>query len=228
MLSTLVRGSTTNELHEEHTSSLKQAYAHMAASYEKEVKRDTRSDRKNQCPCRSLNDTRCWQPLSLLQLTRTFRTNHFSFCPLYKSSEQSLELTVQLIPPSWLLSHTIGFGIGVNNWWIKKLFFLPTIVTGTHRLVDSTVSPAFCAVKFAREELYKTGLHHITIPTLQRNLQYLFDEHRASPYDTDYKGRTLLNVSKKHSLVKHIQPFDTMTGSAMAIYKPSPSEATTG
>lgn len=228
MLTTLVRGSTTNELHEEHTTRLKQTYAHMAATYEEESKRNIRSDHETTCPCRSSNDTRCWQPLSLLQLTMKFKTNHFSFCPFYKSSEQSIEMTLQLIPPSWLLSHIIGFGIGVNNWWIKKLFFLPKIVVGTHRLVDSAVSPAFCAIKFAREELYNRGLHHITIPTLQRNLQYLFEEHRASPYDVDYQGRTLLNVSKKNSFIKHIQRFDTMTGSALDIYKPSPSGTTTG
>ncbi|KAL8792563.1 MAG: hypothetical protein Q9195_004862 [Heterodermia aff. obscurata] len=123
MVTTLVRDSTTNELHEKHTTPLRQAYAQMAATYEEEF----------------------------------------------------------------------GFGIGLNNWLIKKLFLLPKIVVGTHRLVDSTVSPAFCAIKFAREELYNRGSHHITIPTLERNLRYLFEEGRASPRDTDHQGRTLLN-----------------------------------
>ena len=146
------------------------------------------------CTCRTVNRTRRWQLLSILLVTRAFRTQHFSYCPEYNVSEQSLELTMQLLPPFWFMSRTIDFGVHVKNWWTMKPTSICPIMIGTSRLVDSRTSPAFRAIASAQDEIYDTELHHVCIPRLQQTLQDLFDQQKASPLDTDCNGHTLLNV----------------------------------
>ena len=71
-------------------------------------------------------------------------------------------------------------------------------IISTCRLVDSNTSPAFIAVRNAREELETTGFHrsNICIPNLKSALEDLFDNGKASPLDIDCDGSTLLYVSK--------------------------------
>jgi len=150
--------------------------------------------RPQRCRCRTVNTARRWQPLSILRFTRTFRTQHFSYCPDYHISEQSLEVTMQLVPPSWLVSHTIDVGTRVRNWSTMNPFSISPIVIGTSRLVDANTSPAFRAIEKAKEELYRSGQHHLLIPQLQATLKQFFDDREASVLDTDSNGNTLLNV----------------------------------
>ena len=153
------------------------------------------------CKCRTVTTARRWQPLSILRFTRTFRTQHFSYCPHYQDSEQSLEITMQIVPPSWLLYHTIDFGTHVRNWSTRKNFSVSPIIFGTSRLVDSKISPAFLAVTKAGCELWELRRagqdrrkHHI-LTQLHNALQQLFDNSEGSVLDVDSDGRTILNVS---------------------------------
>jgi len=170
---------------------------HVGSPASKQVQQSTiyRGRRPQRCRCRTVSTASRWQPLSILRFTRTFRTQHFSYCSYYRNSEQSLEITMQFVPPSWLVSHTINMGTRVQNWSTMECFSISPIVIGTSRLVDPNMSPAFRAIANTKEELYKTGLHRLLIPRLQATLQDLFDEKEASVLDTDSNGNTLLNVS---------------------------------
>lgn len=110
------------------------------------------------CTCRTVNHARRWQPLSILHFIRTFRTQHF---PEYMSSEQTLEFTMQLVPPSWLLCHTINVGFQLKNLRTTRGFAICPIILGTTRLVEARFSLAFRAILDTKEELYDTKLHHI-------------------------------------------------------------------
>jgi hypothetical protein len=158
------------------------------------------------CKCRTVSTARRWQPLSILRFTRTFRIQHFSYCPHYQISEQSLEITMQIVPPSWLLCSTVDFGTHVKNWSTRKNFSISPVVIGTSRLVDRDSSPAFRAIRDCREELISliwknARQHHVLIPELQRTLQRLFENGESSVIDTDSNGRTLLNVSGCSSMI---------------------------
>ena len=150
--------------------------------------------RSRKCRCRTIGTARRWQPLSILRFTRTFRTQHFSYCPDYHISEQSLEITMQLVPPSWLLPYAINVGTHVRNWSTVNPFSICPIVVGTSRLVDSKTSPAFLAIAITLDELWENGQHHVSIPRLQHTLQNLFNDRKASVLDTDSNGDTILSV----------------------------------
>jgi len=154
--------------------------------------------RPQRCKCRTVGTARRWQPLSIVRFTRTFRTQHFSYCPDYRASEQSLEITMQIVPPSWLLYRSIDFGTQVRNWSTMNQFSISPILIGTSRLVDSQTSSAFRAIEDTGKELrfrQDTGLRHTIVPRLEVTLQRLFDNGEASALDTDTDGRTLLSVS---------------------------------
>ena len=72
------------------------------------------------------------------------------------------------------------------------------MIVGTDRLVDPDISPAFLAVRNAREELKDAGFDRssICIPRLQNALEDSFENKKASPLDMDHDGNTLLYVSK--------------------------------
>ncbi|CAN9115910.1 unnamed protein product [Alternaria alternata] len=148
--------------------------------------------KSRRCRCRTVGTARRWQPLSILRFTRTFRTQHFSYCPDYLISEQSLEITMQLVPLSWLLSHTINVGTRVRNWSTVNPFSICPVVVGTSRLVDSKTSPAFRAIVNTIKELSQGEQHHVSIPRLQNTLQDLFDEKEASVLDINNDGTTIL------------------------------------
>jgi hypothetical protein len=147
------------------------------------------------CKCHTLGNARRWQPLSILQFTRTFRMQHFSYCPKFRSSEQSLDVTMQLIPSSWLPSRTIDFSTQVRNWSAKRNFSISLIVIGTSRLVDSKTSPGFCALFKFREKTLATSVHKVAFSRLQDTLQRLFDQGRLRLWTLTVTGFTLLTVS---------------------------------
>lgn len=169
-------------------------YSYLTESYRRDEVRPRPTDGTG-CTCRSFSNTQNWRPLSFLHFRRIFRSQHFSFCPQYRSSEQSLHLMLQLVPPSWLLSHSIDLGIHMKNWCTSRAFSLSPIMVGTSRLVDRKTSPAFLAINRTRSALSRTGSHHIYISQLQIVLRDLFNQQKASPLDTDCKGNTLLSVS---------------------------------
>lgn len=167
-----------------------------AESPDTRVQRSARdcARRSRKCRCRTIGTARRWQPLSILRFTRTFRAQHFSYCPDYHISEQSLEITMQLVPPSWLLPYAINVGAHVRNWSTVNPFSICPIIVGTSRLVDSKTSPAFRAIASTLDELWEHGQHHVSIPRLQNTLQTLFNDRAASVLDTDSNGDTILNV----------------------------------
>ncbi|KAI0610754.1 hypothetical protein TUN199_04565 [Pyrenophora tritici-repentis] len=66
------------------------------------------------CNCRSFSSARHWEPLPFFRITQTFRAQHFSYCPRYKSSKQSLEVMMQIVLSWWL--YAINISTQVNNW----------------------------------------------------------------------------------------------------------------
>lgn len=105
---------------------------------------------------------------------------------------------MQLVPPSWLLSRTINLGLQLKYLWSARAFSLSPIIVGTNRLVDANVSPALLAVRNSKEELKEAGFHrsNMCISNLQNALEDLFENRKASPFDTDRNGNTLLYVRK--------------------------------
>ncbi|KAI4657051.1 uncharacterized protein J4E79_007667 [Alternaria viburni] len=176
---------------------------YVGSSASQQVQQSTVNHRRRpqRCKCRTVSTARRWQPLSILRFTRTFRTQHFSYCPDYRNSEQSLEVTMQIVPPSWLLYHTIDFGTRVRNWSTMNQFSVSPIVIGTSRLVDSQMSPAFLAIANTDNELSElkhpqlTCRHPHVVAQLHNTLQRIFDDGEASALDVDSDGRTVLNVS---------------------------------
>jgi hypothetical protein len=158
---------------------------------------------QSSCTCRVVRNARRWQPTSVIRFTQTFRVQHLSHCAAYESSEQTLEVSMQIFPPSWLLAQTIDVGVQVRNWYSSKPSSICPIVIGTTRLVDPSVSPAFRAIYEAEEDLLSYTPSHACIAGLQRTLQDLFDQRRASALDTDRHGRTLLNVSNTREVLRH-------------------------
>ncbi|CAE7175522.1 hypothetical protein PTNB73_02837 [Pyrenophora teres f. teres] len=150
------------------------------------------------CNCRSLSSARHWQPLPFLRITRTFRAQHFSYCPRYKNSKQSLEVMMQIVPSWWL--YAINIGTQVNNWSTRGQFAISPIVVGTTRLVDPETSPAFRAIEEMQrdERLYKAWLNKSqaigAVPRLWPRLHDLFIQGKASVWDTQCDGRTLLHA----------------------------------
>jgi len=191
---------------DKHSPHVNSGYAtdhiHVGSSVYQPVQRSivNHGRRPQRCKCRTVGTARRWQPLSILRFTQTFRTQHFSYCPDYRNSEQSLEITMQIVPPSWLLYHTIDFGTKVRNWSTINSFSISPIVVGTSRLVDSRTSPAFRAIANSLKEVRELrgagryGQRHI--PTqLHNTLQRMFDNAEASALDVDSDGRTVLNVN---------------------------------
>jgi hypothetical protein len=182
---------------------------HVGSSASQQVQQITvdRGRRPRRCKCRTVSTARRWQPLSILRFTRTFRTQHFSYCPDYQYSEQSLEITMQIVPPSWLLCSTIDFGTHVKNWSTRKNISISPVVIGTSRLVDRDSSLAFRAITECLNELVSLSWknarqHHVLIPELQCTLQRLFEDGKASVIDTDSNGHTVLNVSGCSSAIR--------------------------
>ena len=173
------------------------------------------------CSCRSFSQAQTWEPLSILHFRRIFRSQHFSHCPRYQVSEQSLEFVARLVPPKWLLSYTISLGIQFNNLYTHRAVSICPAIFGVKRLVDGQTSPAFIAIDLAgirltelsedigpgfgvfpgtytdrkKAEEEKAEEERACISSLQSKLQILFNNGLASPLDETSFGNTLLFVS---------------------------------
>jgi hypothetical protein len=155
------------------------------------------------CTCRSKNQTNHWQPIPMLHFKRSFRTNHHSHCPRYVTSDQSLELMARLLPPSWLFARSIDVSLQVRYWPTNKSFSISPIVIGSSRLVDTAKSLAFQAFFNTREKLKQSGFEQsaIYLPDLQAALHHLYQTQKASPFDQDYLGNTILHVSLSNNSI---------------------------
>jgi len=100
---------------------------------------------------------------------------------------------MQIVPSWWL--YAINISTQVKNWSTRSPFSISPIIVGTNRLVDPEDSPAFKAIAKSIANI-NHGILGETIPQLQSRLKRLFAQGKASPWDTDVYGRTILSVGK--------------------------------
>lgn len=183
------RSSLHSSNHEEHAvETIKSIYKHDSKP---------RPISKTSCTCRAISQTDQMAPLSLLHFRKVFKRHHYRHCPKSKFSENSLEFMMRIIPPSWLLLHTINLSIVCRNWSTHGGFSISPLVIGTNRLVDRTKSPTFLTVQRTWEKLEFSGFENdlTVIDALKTTLRELFMSQQASPLDEDCLGNTLLWVS---------------------------------
>jgi hypothetical protein len=133
--------------------------------------------------------------LSFLHFRKVFRRHHYRQCPKSKTSETSLEFFMKIIPPTWLLSHTVhlGFSLQFSKW--QTSWKISPLVVGTSRLVDSRTAPAFCAIQNTWQSHWsETGIQPAHVSALERTLRDIFECQQGSAFDEDANGSTLLCV----------------------------------
>lgn len=182
-------------------SQQQQSYIALTKSYNRKIQSKIITEDSSQtvCRCRVINKTFHRQLLPFLRFKQILQTQHFSYCLKYVNSDKTTELMIQLVLPSWLLSRSVHFGLQLKYLWSKGIYSISPMVIGTSRFVDSDLSPAFLAIRNAREKLLGVGWHgaDIYITNLKNALEDLFDNGAASPFDTDRDGNNLLYVSSK-------------------------------
>lgn len=153
------------------------------------------SDRSStECHCRWFSCTNRYEPLSVLHFRKVFRRQHFESCPKSKTSEDSLEYMMKVVPPKWLLSHTIHLSFSLRIRAFNHGFSIAPIVLGTSRVVDRRASPAFKLLKNLERDLYNTAHIPGLVNTLENSLRDLFGGGLSSPADEDQHGNTILYV----------------------------------
>lgn len=148
------------------------------------------------CTCRAYSRLTYREPLSMMHFKSVFRKRHYSSCPKFRSSDESLEYTIKVIPPTWLLSHTIHLGLVLRNWSNGRAFSIAPIVIGTSRIVDPNISPGFQTVRayanFLETRHFETSTTFVE--SLERSLRDVLSTGQTSPLDEDRDGNTLLYV----------------------------------
>lgn len=163
------------------------------------------------CTCRRFSRTDQYEPLSILHFRKVFRRRHFASCPRSKTSEDSLEYMMRIVPPKWLLSHTIHLGFSIRMRAVSHAFSIAPIVLGSSRIVDKRVSPAFQllenfdsnhgCLQSASSKVYtflRPGPG--VVATLESSLRNLFHGGLSSPADEDETGDTVLYVRPIYSI----------------------------
>lgn len=157
------------------------------------------------CACRWFSRTDQYEPLSILHFRKVFRRRHFASCPRSKTSEDSLEYMMSIVPPKWLLSHTIRIGFSLRMRAVNNSFSIAPIVFGVSRVIDRRTSPAFQLLEnFESDHLRyssaRRDFYSITVPgpetvvMLEGSLRDLFNGGLSSPADEDTTGNTVLYV----------------------------------
>lgn len=148
------------------------------------------------CTCRAYNRLTYHEPLSMLHLKSVFRKQHYSSCPKFRISDESLEYTIKVVPPTWLLSHTINLSLVLRNWSNGKGLSIAPVVIGTSRVVDPNISPGFQTVRAHSNLLESPRFENSTkfVESLDRSLRDVFGTGQSSPLDEDRDGNTLLYV----------------------------------
>lgn len=148
------------------------------------------------CMCRAYSQLTYREPLSMLHFKSVFRKQHYSSCPKFKSSDESLEYTVKVVPPTWLLSHTIHLSLVLRNWSNGRGFSIAPFIIGTSRVVDPNTSPGFQTVRRYEGLLESFHFENSTkfAESLERALRDVLSAGQTSPLDEDRDGNTLLYV----------------------------------
>lgn len=149
---------------------------------------------RSACTCKWFNRTDRYEPLSILHFRKVFRRRHFACCPRSKTSEETLEYMMRIVPPKWLLSHTIHLGCSLRMRAITHGFSIAPIVFGTSRVVDRWKSPAFLLFGNFEKDLSSTTEGSELVNTLENSLRGLFDTGLSSPADEDQYGNSILYV----------------------------------
>lgn len=152
--------------------------------------------RYNVCTCRETVQTAGNESISFLHFIKIFRQYHYRGCPKSTSSVASLEYLVKIVPPNWLLSHTLSLGFFIQFWNSKSSWKIPPFIFGGSRRIDRSRAPAFRAIQQLRKTFYLDYTKQPTpVKELERTLKDLFHSHQASVYDEDHLGNTLFFVS---------------------------------
>lgn len=148
------------------------------------------------CTCRAYSRLTCHESLSMLHFKTVFRKQHYSNCPKFRSSDESLEYAIKVVPPTWLLSHTINLSLVLRNWSNGKGFSIAPVVIGTSRIVDPNTSPGFQTVRQYEDLLESLHFENSTefVESLERSLRDVISAGQSSPLDEDRYGNTLLYV----------------------------------
>ena len=113
---------------------------------------------------------------------------------------------MEIIPPTWLLAHTVIFSLKLNAWRSYKGISISPIVIGTRRLVDRAHSPMFRAIFDTKEKLTVSNFKNANsiIAGLHTTIKNILEYREASALDEDDDRNTLLSVK---ALVQTIQIF---------------------
>ena len=103
---------------------------------------------------------------------------------------------MEVVPPAWLLAHTISFSLKLSAWKSYMGTSVSPIVIGTRRLVDRTRSPLFLAIADTKRKLAISGFEdgNRTLTDLHNTISNLLQYKKASALDEDRDGNTLLSV----------------------------------
>lgn len=148
------------------------------------------------CTCRAYSRLTYREPLAILHFKSVFRKQHYSSCPRFKASDESLEYMIKFVPPAWLLSHTINLSLVLRNWSNGRGWSIAPVVVGTSRIVDPDISPGFQTVR-AHRDLYGSGHFENSanfVNSLDRSLRRVLSAGQSSSLDEDRDGNTLLYV----------------------------------
>ena len=103
---------------------------------------------------------------------------------------------MEIIPPTWLLAHTVNFSLKLDAWRSYKGTSMSPIVIGTRRLVDRAHSPLFRAISDTKEKLTISSFKNdkIIIAGLHTTIRNILEYREGSALDEDGDGNTLLSV----------------------------------
>ena len=181
------------------TAMLKQSKNRNTVTNQENLSTEARNSFPNaSCICRTIHQTVDTELLPFLYFRRIFRRNHYRQCPKSKNSETNLELLMRIVPPKWLLSHTVNLGFSLKLWASNTAWSISPLIFGTSRIVDSSESPAFQAILHTTERHLGWGSMHSAahdIRALEMLLRELFQSHCASVFDESKGGNTLLYVN---------------------------------
>ncbi|KAI0427165.1 hypothetical protein F5Y09DRAFT_344964 [Xylaria sp. FL1042] len=159
------------------------------------------------CTCSQITRATTCEPLAFLQFRKVFRKHHYRKCPKSKNAEISLEFLMRVIPPTWLLRHTINLGFSLHYLRSGGGWKISPFVLGTSRLVDSEASPAFRAIQPVVESASRGELVTPSqVQALEVSLKHIFDYGQASVLDEDQNGHTILYEILRAYLFKRRYP----------------------
>ena len=103
---------------------------------------------------------------------------------------------MEIVPPTWLLAHTVNFSMKLKDWTSYKGTSISPIIIGTRRLVDRAHSPLFRAIANTKEKLTVSSFQNasLIIADLHTTINNVLNGREASTLDEDGDGNTILSV----------------------------------